>query len=72
MQSGHASAGFTMDRYGTLFETLPITPVEWWNDLLWSNGHHMGTVVDATEQKRAGEQGFEQTPQAEVSGGRQG
>ncbi len=24
-----------MDRYGSLFETLPARPVEWWDDLLW-------------------------------------
>ena len=23
-----------MDRYGHLFESVPITPVEWWDDLL--------------------------------------
>lgn len=56
-QAGHSSAEFTMDRYGTLSETLPITPVEWWDDLLWPGGHHMGTTVDASERKQAGEQG---------------
>lgn len=60
-----------MDRNGHFFEALPITPIEWWDDLLWLGGHHMGTVVDATEQKRTGEQGFVRTPPAEVSGGRQ-
>ena len=53
-QAGHSSAGFTLDRYCTLFETLPITPVEWWGDLLWPSGHHLGTVVDASGQKVGG------------------
>lgn len=43
-QAGHASAGFTMDRYGSLFETMPISPVEWWDDLLWPSGY--GTALD--------------------------
>ncbi|MDR7556566.1 MAG: site-specific integrase [Armatimonadota bacterium] len=37
-QARHASAGFTLDRYGELFETIPITSVEWWDDLLWPQG----------------------------------
>ncbi|MGH2360644.1 MAG: tyrosine-type recombinase/integrase [bacterium] len=37
-QAGHSSAGFTLDRYGHLFDTLPITPVEWPEDLLWPGG----------------------------------
>lgn len=37
-QARHHSAGFTFDRYGHLFETLPVSPVEWWDDLLWPNG----------------------------------
>lgn len=52
-QAGHASAGFTMDRYGTLFETLPITPVEWVDDLLLgTGGHHRGTVVDTISREK--------------------
>lgn len=37
-QARHYSAGFTLDRYGDLFETVPITPVEWIDDLLWPSG----------------------------------
>ena len=33
-QTGHASAGFTLDKYGHLFESEKITPVEWIDDLL--------------------------------------
>ena len=69
-QAGHSSGGFTPDRYGALFETLPITPVEWWDDLLWSGGHRMGTVVDASGQKKAEEQGFDRTSQTEASSAR--
>jgi integrase len=47
MQAGHASAGFTMDRYGSLFDTLPITPVEWWDDLLWPAGSPVAETLDA-------------------------
>ena len=70
-QAGYSSAGFTLDRYGTLFETLSITAVEWWDELLWPSGHHLGTVVDASGQGKAGEQGFERTPQPKVPGGLQ-
>ncbi|HKX05412.1 MAG TPA: hypothetical protein VJX71_23155, partial [Methylomirabilota bacterium] len=68
-QAGHSSAGFCLDRYGTLFETVPISPVEWWDDLLWPSGHHMGTIVDTSTQNMAGEQGFERTSQAAISSG---
>jgi len=37
-QAGHASAGFTLDRYGHLFSTITPTPVEWPEDLLWPAG----------------------------------
>ncbi len=70
-QAGHSSAGITLDRYGTLFETLPITPVEWWDDLLWPSGHHRATVVDASGQRKAGERGFERAPEIQVGSGRQ-
>lgn len=45
-QARHHSAGFTLDRYGDLFETLPIMPVEWWDDLRWPQGcpYVMGTI----------------------------
>jgi hypothetical protein len=54
-QAGHSSAGFTLDRYGSLFETVPITPVEWWDDLIWPGGwHHIGTVVAGIGREKAG------------------
>ena len=71
-QAGHSSAGFTLDRYGSLFETMPITPVEWWDDLIWPGGHHIGTVLAGTGQEKAGEQGSGGTPEAQVPGGLQG
>ena len=37
-QARHHSAGFSLDRYGDLFETIPITRVEWIDDLLWPSG----------------------------------
>lgn len=39
-QAGHASAGFTLDRYGHLFETVSPSPVEWSEDLLWPSGKY--------------------------------
>ena len=49
LQAGHASAGFTLDRYGHLFETVRPMPVEWWDDLLWPGGY----CVDAQLEARA-------------------
>ena len=37
-QAGHASAGFTFDRYGQLLETMQVRPVEWPEDLVWLSG----------------------------------
>jgi integrase len=37
-QAGHSDAGFTMKCYGHLFDTVRITPAEWWDDLLWPTG----------------------------------
>jgi integrase len=60
-QAGHASAGFTLDRYGHLFETIPPTPVEWHEELIWPSGspampcHHNVTVVGSERQPQAGE-----------------
>ena len=34
-QARHYSAGFTLDRYGDLFESISVTPVEWIDDLIW-------------------------------------
>ncbi len=47
LQAGHASAGFTLDRYGHLFETVRPTPVEWWDDLLWPDGYRVGAEFEA-------------------------
>ena len=45
-QARHHSAGFTLDRYGDLFETVLITPVEWIDDLLWppESGNTLATL----------------------------
>jgi integrase len=53
-QAGHASAGFTMDRYGSLFETLQSRSVEWWDDLLW---HPRGDRVSTGENRHWAEPG---------------
>jgi hypothetical protein len=37
-QAGHSSAGFTLDTYGHLFESVKPMPVEWPEDLLWPAG----------------------------------
>ncbi|HLJ60492.1 MAG TPA: site-specific integrase [bacterium] len=37
-QLGHASAGFTLDTYGHLMDRLPVTPVEWIDDLVFPEG----------------------------------
>ncbi len=70
-QAGHASAGFTMDRYGHLFETVAITPVEWIDDLL--DLRDVLLALDDAEcdnqigkapgsiQNQAGEQKFDRT-----------
>ena len=65
-QARHHSAGFTLDRYGGLFESIPITPVEWIDDLLWPSGSgivlallegtrglHGGDEADGAEQRKA-------------------
>ncbi len=46
-QAGHARVGFTLDRYGPLFETVRPAPVEWWDDLLWPEGYRVGAEFDA-------------------------
>jgi hypothetical protein len=60
-QAGHASAGFTFDRYGHLFEAITAIPVEWPEDLLWPSRdaeiwHHIGTVTKIDRPTQAGEQ----------------
>lgn len=37
-QHGHASAGFTLDRYGHLFESVETIAGEWPEDLIWPGG----------------------------------
>lgn len=59
-QAGHASAGFTLDRYGHLFETISPTPVEWHEELIWPSGSpspcpHNVPVVSSGRQVKAGE-----------------
>ncbi len=44
-QAGHSDPGFTLKRYGHLFETIKfetikVRPVEWPEDLVWSTGCH--------------------------------
>ncbi len=34
----HRDPGFSMRTYGHLFDSMPITAVEWWDDLLWPVG----------------------------------
>ena len=74
-QAGHASAGFTLDRYGHLFETVPTTPTEWPEDILWPGGCPCLEIVSdlattsreqtidgepLTHQERLTEQGLQQ------------
>ncbi len=69
-QAGHASAGFTLDRYGHLFETVTPAPVEWPEDLLWPAGCDQIVLMEGTiGQNQAGEQRFEGTPEAQVPQG---
>lgn len=71
-QAGHASAGFTLDRYGHLFETVTPAPVEWPEDLLWPSGcHHIVTIEAATGRNQTGDQGFEGMPKSLVDAGLQ-
>ncbi len=34
----HRDPGFSLRTYGHLFDSLPVTAVEWWDDLLWPTG----------------------------------
>ncbi len=78
-QAGHASAGFTMDRYGRLFETVAITPVEWIDDLLDLRDVLLavgGAECDnqigkapVSMQNQAGEQKFDRTSQTPANKG---
>ncbi len=53
-QAGHASAGFTLDRYGHLFETITPTHAEWPDDLLWTPGEDPMCTICATKEEDAG------------------
>lgn len=66
VQAGHSSAGFTLDRYGSLFETLPITSVEWWDDLLWPREHRPSTIIPEENQREAERQVFAGIPQRSI------
>ncbi len=69
-QAGHASAGFTLDRYGHLFNTVTPTPVEWPEDLLWPAGcDQIVPKVGATWQRKAGEREFAQVTESQASEG---
>jgi hypothetical protein len=55
-QVGHASAGFTFDRYGHLFETITPAPAEWPEDLLWPGGcHAIVTLITSNSRRETGE-----------------
>jgi len=34
----HRDPGFSLRTYGHLFDSMPVTSVEWWDDLLWPAG----------------------------------
>jgi len=59
-QAGHASAGFTLDRYGHLFNAITPTPMEWIEDLLWPGDcDQIVPIEDATTQQQTGERALE-------------
>ncbi len=63
-QAGHASAGFTLDRYGHLFEIVTSAPVEWPEDLLWPAECDQIVPMEGTiGQNQAGEQRESRKPQ---------
>lgn len=69
-QAGHASAGFTFDRYGHLFETIQVAPVEWLEDLLWPSGcHHSVTVRGVEGSGKAREQASVGSPETLINKG---
>jgi integrase len=61
-QAGHASAGFTLDRYGHLFESVTPTQAEWPEDLICPGGYpfldclKFVSLPATNRQKQAGEQ----------------
>jgi integrase len=51
----HTDPGFSMKKYGHLFDSLPITPAEWWDDLLWPTGcPHVPAAEPITDGARVG------------------
>jgi integrase len=71
-QAGHASAGFTLDRYGHLFNAITPTPMEWIEDLLWPGDcDQIVPIVDATRQQQTGERAFVEDVETLVNGVRQ-
>ena len=54
MQAGHASAGFTLDRYGHLLERSVCRPVEWIDDLL-GGWNRIEDMLDTNRQLQADE-----------------
>lgn len=52
VQAGHASAGFTLNRYGHLLERITPQPVEWIDDLL-GGWDQIGAVLDAIKSRQA-------------------
>jgi len=50
-QAGHASAGFTMDRYGHLLEHVTPQPVEWIDDFL-GGWDQIGTMLELLKRRQ--------------------
>ncbi len=51
-QAGHASAGFTLDRYGHLLERITPQPVEWIDDLFGGWGQ-IGALLHVIRSRQA-------------------
>ncbi len=73
-QAGHASAGFSLDRYGHLMESINPTPLEWVEDLLWPGGLDGVLPVpqivpqqDGTGREQPGERAFVGTAETPAS-----
>jgi integrase len=53
----HRDPGFSLRVYGHLFDSLPVTTVEWWDDLLWPTGFpylpHLEQIAASTASTRA-------------------
>lgn len=67
-QARHFSAGFTLDRYGDLFESIPTTQVEWVDELVWpQGGNKLVTQEVAKGPKRQYEVDSEQSRKSNIS-----